>query len=262
MVGSQSNVSRGLLAARALVLALAVLAPAAVRAQEVKFKIDERSSLAWWQMSPHLLHLWATTCPGEPSWQPGAERSSGWIVDEKRYPKTGHSNTIDTVHVPLFPRPVAQSVCTPAVHGEFSVRDTVRWTGVKGIVAVRVEHLITGLEMRDNYARKAVLQTSSYPEVKFQIDSMVNQRKSGDTLIADVIGIFEMRGVRVPKSVRIHAWHEPLGLRVTAKFKFPGTELPEVYKMSRLSLGLGVGTGLWKIVHLGVDAVLTTGSGS
>ncbi|MSR07695.1 MAG: hypothetical protein EXR93_11610 [Gemmatimonadetes bacterium] len=260
MVGQQSNTSRWFRTAQAIILALAVLAPATVRAQDVKFKVEERSSLAWWQMSPHLLHLWATTCPGDPSWQPGAERSSGWVVDDSKYPSTGHSNTIDTIHVPLYPRPVAQAICTPAVRGEFTVRDTVRWTGVKGMVAIRVEHLITGLDMRDNYARKAVLQTSAYPEVKFQVDSMINQRKSGDTTIADLFGIFEMRGVRVPKKIRAYFWQEPLGLRVTAKFKFPGTDLPEVYKMSRLSLGLGVGTGLWKIVHLGIDAILTPGS--
>lgn len=260
MVRSQSNMSRGLLAAQAIALALAVFTPAAARAQEVKFKVDERSSLAWWQMSPHLAHLWATTCPQESSWQPGEERSSGWIVDQSRAPKTGHANVMDTIHVPLYPRPVSQAVCTPAVKGEITVRDTVRWTGVKGVVAVRVEHLITGLEMRDNYARKAVLQTSSYPEVRFHIDSLTNQRKSGDTLIADAVGVLELRGVRTPKTVRLQAWHEPLGLRVTAKFHFPSSDLPEIYKVSRLALGLGVGTGLWRLVHLGVDAVLTTGN--
>src|SRR6185436_16707020 len=97
MVGSQSNASRGL-TAQAIVLALAVLAPVTVRAQDIKLKVDERSSLAWWQMNPHLLHLWATTCPGESSWQPGAEHSAGWVIDDSRYPSTGHANIIDTVH--------------------------------------------------------------------------------------------------------------------------------------------------------------------
>ena len=110
MVSSQSTASRAFFSAQAVALALAVLTPAAVRAQSVKYKLDERASLAWWQMSPHLSHLWATTCPQETSWQPGDERSAGWIVDESRMPKTGHSNTIDTVHVPLYPRPVAQAV--------------------------------------------------------------------------------------------------------------------------------------------------------
>lgn len=256
MVSSQSTASRAFFSAQAIALALAVLTPAAVRAQGVKYKLDERASLAWWQMSPHLSHLWATTCPQETSWQPGDERSAGWIVDESKMPKTGHSNTIDTVHVPLYPRPVAQAVCAPAVRGDISVADTVHWTGVKGLVSIRAETLITGLDMRDNYARKAVLQTSTYPDIRFQIDSLVNQQKSADTLLADAVGVLELHGVRQPKRVPIKAWHEPLGLRVTGKFMFNSVDLPEVYKISRMSLGLGVGTGIWRYVHLGIDAVM------
>ncbi len=257
MASLQSTGARVSIAAQAFVLAVAVLVPSAARAQAVKYKIDERSSLAWWQMSPHLGHLWATTCPGEPSWQPGEERSAGWVVDQSRAPKTGHAAVMDTIHVPLYPRPEASAVCSPAVRGEITVGNKSTWAGVKGLVAVRGEYLITGLDMRDNYARKAVLQTSAYPEVRFQIDSLTHQTMEADTLVADAVGVFELRGVRQPKVVRIRAWQEPLGLRVTGKFDFPSSDLVEKYKMSRLSLGLGVGTGLWKLVHLGIDAVMT-----
>jgi hypothetical protein len=205
-------------------------------------------------------HLWATTCPGEPSWQPGDERSSGWTVDESKAPKTGHSNQIDTIHVPIYPRPAASENCSPAVRGEIAANDTVNWKGVKGLILIRGDQLITGLDMRDNYARKAILQTAAYPDIKFYIDSLVNVRHVGDTLLADAVGALELRAVRAPKRVPLKAWHESLGLRVTAKMMFPSADLPEVYHMSRMSLGLGVGTGLWRFVHIGIDAILVPAS--
>jgi hypothetical protein len=244
----------------AVALVAAGFVPATASAQAFRFKVSERSSLAWWQMSPHLNHLWATTCPGEPSWQPGEERSSGWTVDSKRMPKTGHSNVVDTINVPVYPRPVASETCAAAVRGEITATDTVNWTGTKGLILVRGDQLITGLDMRDNYARKAVLQTSAFPDIKFQIDSLVNVRRSNDTLYATAIGSLELRAVRAPKKVQVVAWQEPLGLRVTAKFLFPSAELVEVFKMSRMSLGLGVGTGIWRYVHLGIDAILVPGT--
>lgn len=240
----------------AVALVAASLVPALANAQSAKYSIAPRASLAWWQISPHMNHLWATTCPGDPNWQPGDERSSGWKVDEKKMPPTGHSNKVDTVHVPLYPRPEANEACTPAVRGDITVQDMANWKGVKGMILVRGDQLITGLDMRDNYARKAILQTSAYPDVKFEIDSLTNIRHRGDTVIADAVGTLEIRAVRAPKKVQIQTWTEPLGRRVTAKFMFPGTDLAEVYKISRLSLGLGVGTGLWKFVHLGIDAIL------
>jgi len=244
----------------AVALVAAGVIPAAANAQAYKLKVSERSSLAWWQMSPHLNHLWATTCPGEPSWQPGEERSAGWTVDESRYPKTGHAAVLDTVHVPIFPRPTASETCAPAVRGEITASDTVNWTNTKGLILVRADQLITGLDMRDNYARKAILQTSTYPDVKFQIDSVINVRHKGDTTLADAIGSLEIRAIRVPKKVPVIVTHEPLGLRVQAKFMFPSTDLVEIYRMSRLSLGLGVGTGIWRFVHLGIDAIMVPGS--
>jgi len=209
----------------AVALVVAGFIPTAAQAQ-MKFKVSERSSLAWWQMSPHLGHLWATTCPGEPSWQPGDERSAGWQVDESRAPKTGHANVMDTVHVPIYPRPTATEVCAPAVRGEFTAADTVNWTGVKGLVLVRADQLITGLDMRDNYARKAILQTSAYPDIKFQVDSLVNVKHVGDTTMATAVGFLEIRAIRSPKKVPLKIFHEPLGLRVTGKMTFPQPTCP------------------------------------
>ena len=38
---------------------------------QTAWTVDPKASLAWWQINPHLGHLWATTCPQEPSWKPG-----------------------------------------------------------------------------------------------------------------------------------------------------------------------------------------------
>src|SRR5882757_8516136 len=60
---------------------------------ETRWTVDPKASLAWWQVSPHLNHLWATTCPGEPSWRPGEGRSSGWNINPYlELPATGYAN--------------------------------------------------------------------------------------------------------------------------------------------------------------------------
>src|SRR6266478_10196110 len=84
-----------------------VTAVAALSAQ-THWTIDPRTSLAWWQVSPHLNHLWATTCPEEPSWRPGEGRSSGWKAEVDVPGGTG--NVDDTVDVPIHPRHKVRSV--------------------------------------------------------------------------------------------------------------------------------------------------------
>src|SRR5882672_8525183 len=56
-----------------LIGCLLLTGPAAAHAQ-MRWVVDSRSSLAWWQVSPNLNHLWATTCPGDSSWRPGEGR--------------------------------------------------------------------------------------------------------------------------------------------------------------------------------------------
>ena len=86
-------------------LGIATAAFAQTSAEPSRWTVDSKTSLAWWQMSPNLNHLWATTCPGDPSWRPGEDRSPGWNFDPNlRLPKTGYSNVDDTINVPLFPR--------------------------------------------------------------------------------------------------------------------------------------------------------------
>lgn len=244
-------------------LTVLVLGAARPAHAQYRFTVDEKSSLAWWQVSPHLNHLWATTCPNDPSWQPGDERSSGWQFDETRAPAKGHSNMVDTVHVPLFPRPEggAQPTCAPAVRGEIVASDTSAWRGVRGTIAIRSDAFITGLTMRDNYAKKAVLQADRYREVAFRVDSLIDVQR-GDTITAKAMGQFLLRGVTTPTTVRVKAWKESGGLRVIGKFDMPVTDLVEKYKVSLMVLGLGVGNGVWKILHLGFDVVLNSATRS
>ena len=242
-------------------LALTVFYPTGLaRAQDsqYRFTIDEHSSLAWWQISPHLNHLWATTCPQDPSWQPGDERSAGWTsFDIARAPKKGHANIVDTVHVPLYPRPVgrAQPTCAQAVRGEIVAADTTSWRGVRGLISIRADMFITGLSMRDEYARKAVLQSPMYPDIRFHLDSLIDVER-GDTIKARAVGQLELHGVMTEEVVLVKAWKEAGGLRVTGKFYMPPSDLVEKYAVSQLVLGLGVGTGIWKYLHLGFDIIL------
>ena len=109
--------------------------------------------------------------------------------------------------------------------------------------------------MRDNYARKAVMQSDHYPDIRFRIDSLTGLQH-GDTIRAMAVGQFELRGVSTPTVVPVKAWKEAGGLRVTGKFTIRPTQLIETYKVSQLTLGLGVGTGIWKLLHMGFDVVL------
>jgi hypothetical protein len=205
-------------------------------------------------MSPHLGHLWATTCPQDPNWQAGEEHSSGYHFDPKRNPgKSGAK--MKNAAIPLFPRPIATSVCGPGVQGEFSVGDTTNWSGVRGLVLIRAEALVTGLNMRDEYARRRILQTLDYPDIRFVVDSLANVRP-GDTLRADAVGVLELHGVKRPWVVPLKAWHEPLGLRVTGTFEFPATDMVDVYHIPEYPLALGVQLQIWKTLHLGIDAIL------
>ena len=221
-------------------------------AAQVRFTVEARSSLAWWQISPHMRHLWATTCPDEPSWQPGDIYSIGFL------PKFSVDVT-DTL-VPLYPRFVAQPVCRSAVRGEVFVADTTAWLGVRGLISVRVDSLVTGFKQRDDYARNRVLETAAYPDVNFEIDSLANRRgrASGktDTLRANAVGILELHGVKKPWSVPIKAWREKLGLRVTGQFDFEPVALIDEFHISRYPLNLGVGLHIWRRMYLGIDAIL------
>lgn len=240
----------------AFVIASLVAGSAAAQAPSYRLVIEPETSLAWWQVNPHLNHLWATTCPGDPSWRAGEGRSMAWAGEFMRQrSKTGYAAIRDTV-IPLYPRRRARPMCADAVRGEITASDTVAWRGVQGYVAIKGAQLVTGLDMRDEYAKKAILKTATHPEIRFVIDSLSSQQMRGDTLRGRVFGKLQLLGQQHATSAPLKAWHEAGGLRVQAQFMMPAEHMTEIYGISKVALGLGIGNNIWDELHLGVDVVL------
>jgi hypothetical protein len=243
-----------------LLLAFATLLPAQSFAQ-THYKANGRESLAWWQLNPHLNHLWATTCMEDPAWRPGEGVSVGQAAAyvrslQKRF---GYAAIMDTI-IPLYPRRRVRAVCTDAVQADLTVGDTVHWTNVKGKIAIAADQVQTGLKMRDVFLQ-GLLETSRYRDITFQIDSVVNVQP-GDTVKAVAVGVLNIHGVNQNMRIPIKAFHEADGLRVMGQAMVPAEAMTDVYGLSKMKLGLGVGLNLWKELHMGVDVVLVkTGAG-
>lgn len=232
------------------VLALAMATP--LGAQSARYAIETRASLAWWQMNPHFNHLWATTCPSDPTWQAGEGRSPGYYFNQL----TRHeaSDVRMDNRIPLYPRKRIRYVCRQAVHGVIDV-DMSTWD-VKGNVSVLADSLVTGLDMRDLFARRAIFSTDQYPSIRFAIDSLSDKRMTGDTLTARAVGTFELRGHRKSMSVPLKAWPEGGGMRVQTQMQIDPKTLTHDYGMSKASLGMGVTMNQWKELHFGIDVLL------
>lgn len=254
----------GILAA--LLAGGAVAGPATAQEASVTWAIQPETSVAWWQIDPHYAHLWATTCPRDPSWQAGEGRDPEAPMSEVgRRDVTPHAKPEDPDRIPLYPRQEVRAVCRRAVSGTVTVRDTAAWSGVTATVEVLADSLYTGLGIRDTYARRKVLETHDYPTITFRVDSIADVRR-GDTLRARAIGSLTLHGVTRPMEADLTSWIEGgSARRVRAQFQFPARELTDVYEMSRWALGLGVVLGRWEAAHAGVDLILreegTGGSG-
>jgi hypothetical protein len=218
---------------------------------QARWTVDPKMSLAWWQMNPHMNHLWATTCPQEPSWRPGEDRNAGWYMRNMI-----GASALDSVNVPLYPRYAARDVCADAVRGEVETPDTVTWRGVRGEVVVKADQLVSGQPQRDKFARDGVLEAQAHPEIRFAIDSLVGVARLGDTLSGSVMGVFTLRGVSRPSVASVRMWPEAGGLRVVAKFNILAKSLVEDFGMSAYALGLGVGLRIWHHLFMGVDLVM------
>lgn len=243
------------------VLAMAVGSPA--WSQQGRYTIDPRASLAWWEVNPNLSHLWATTCPEDPSWQPGEGRSIGYAVDYLRRNAASPTKMSDTTKIPLYPRRVVRSLCSPAMSGEITVGDSATLRGVRGEFLIRSEFLKTGLDVRDSYARHAIYETERYPTVRFQIDSAMNVRRGArDSIYADVVGALELRGVRTPMVIPVRVTPVGGGIRVQGKVRVPANDLVAKYGVSAYALGMSVGLHVWKDLFMGVDVVLRPAAGS
>jgi len=230
----------------------------------VRWTVDSKMSLAWWQVDPNLQHLWATTCPAEHSWRPGEGRSSGWTVYGRPDPEAdkwdGHS---DTVHVPLYPRITARPLCKEAVQGHIVVADLATGRGVRGEVIVRPDSLVMGETRRAKWAREAGLQTVMYPEIRFRLDSLVNVSHEADTLHGTAMGVLTLHGNDRPvtAAVKIYADSEAGGLRVFARIRSDARQFVNDYWPGCLGsraclFGLGVRLNIWKHFFFGADLVL------
>ena len=241
---------------RTLTAAFAGLLPLAVAASaQVRWTIDPSTSLAWWQVSPHLNHLWATTCPNEPSWRPGDNRAPGWnIRPDLRLPEGGFNNVDDTVHVPLFPRDRVHPVCGEAVRGAIVFPDTVTWRGATGEVKVLGEALVSGEGMRDMLMH-ASLQTNNFPELTFTLDSVVGVTRRGKQLIGTAMGTLMVRAQPKPIVASIRAFPVPEGMRVLVKWSIDAHDLSSDWTPKLKHLGLGAKTNLWHWFFMGADLV-------
>src|SRR5581483_5187394 len=169
-----------------LIAGLSFVLTSVTRAQGhvAAYTVDAKSSLAWWQVNPNMKHLWATTCPLDPSWLPGEGRSPGLGIDQHMldFPPE------DTVHIPLLERVRVRPVCAEAVHGQLMTPDTATWKGVQGQIVVDAGALVTGENARDQFARKEVLETDKYPKIVFDIDRVVALKPAGDSITGLAVG--------------------------------------------------------------------------
>ncbi len=216
------------------------------------YTVDPQTSLVWWQVNPHMKHLWATTCPLDPSWLPGEGRSSGMGVDEHMFDFPPE----DTVHIPLLQRIRVRPVCSEAVHGELMTPDTATWAETQGRIVVDAAALVSGEKQRDEFTRSSVLETDKYPQIVFNIDEIMDVKHAGDTTAALAVGELMLHGKSTPIAVHLLSWHENGMLRVRGRWYMTANELWSKYGISKQAMALGVGMGIWKQLWMGFDLVL------
>jgi hypothetical protein len=233
---------------------LGALLVASGAAAQQRWAVEPQSSLAWWQINPHMSHLWATTCPAEPSWRPGEGHTGGWsFADALRMPID--AGISDTINVPLYPRYEARDICGDAVRGTVVAPDTATWRGVRGEFVVRANALVTGMRQRDEFAHR-ILETEKYPDLRFVLDSLTDVRRVGDSLAGTAFGVLTVHGVAQPMRASVTAFSEGGGLRVLAKMRTPARDLVREYGLSTVALGLGIGVRIWQDLFMGVDLLL------
>lgn len=237
-----------------LAVALIGVLPTVAFAQ-AHWTVDTKNSLVWWQMSPHLNHLWATTCPEDRSWRPGENRSPGWHISPRlRLPETGFANVDDTVNVPLYPRDDAEAVCAEAVQGEVLLPDTVTWRGAHAEVSALTDALISGEAMRDILMHQ-VLESSRFPRIRFTLDSIVSLTKEADALVGSAAGKLFVRDVQEDITVSLKVFPDAGGMRVLARWRVPSDSLVKRLCPKIKTYSLGVNTGLWHDFFMGADIV-------
>jgi polyisoprenoid-binding protein YceI len=237
------------------VLALVGLAaPAVANAQTTLYKLDEDRSLVWWQIDPHFSHLWASSCPSDPSWQPGEGHSAGYYISYATRPHMKQTHEHET-RIPLFPRKTVRPNCRHATKGQFTTN--ADFSNFKGYVLVSPDSIETGADHRNAFTHKYVYSTAKYPNIRFAIDSLSNVQMDGDSITATAVGVFEFRGVTTPLRIPVDGLKADNTIRVRGKFAMPAQQLHEKYGVSSTALGAGIGLKLWDTLYMGVDLILT-----
>src|SRR5688572_20993386 len=145
--------TRAALTVTALAAAVTLFPTAAAHAQSAQLRVDSKSSLAWWQMNPHLGHLWATTCPQDPGWVAGSGSNYKHSDVEAGRKPPSVAYYIEK-KIPLYPRGAVNDFCsTTAVHGQVQAENLATLKGVKGIISVRAADLTVGTDMRNKFAQ-------------------------------------------------------------------------------------------------------------
>jgi hypothetical protein len=250
---------------RSLVLVVAAGALSSVPglAQNVSYSIDASRSLVWWQLDPHYGHLWATSCPRDPSWQPGEGHSAGYYINYKSRPKIRTTKESEN-RVPLFPRDTVRANCRPAISGSFRATDVRRFANLKGVITVAPDSITNGSDSRDKFADRYVYGSAKYPTIKFTIDSVTSVNIVGDTINAVAVGTFVLRDIEKLTRVQVQGIRDGNRMRVRGMFAMPARELRDKYGISPIALGVGVGLKLWDTLFMGFDLILNeqTGGGS
>jgi hypothetical protein len=219
------------------------------------FVLDRARSLVWWQVDPHFGHLWASSCPKDPSWQPGEGHSAGYYMNYAARPKIS-TNKASESKIPLFPRRTVRPNCRQAVSGSFTAADPTTWKNFKGRISVTPDSIETGANHRDAFAQKYVYSTAKHPTMDFAIDSLTSVVVTGDTVHAVAVGAFQLRGVKKQSRVQVTGVKEPAGLRVRGMFAMPASELRDHFGVSQWAMGAGIGLKLWDTLFMGFDLIL------
>jgi hypothetical protein len=246
------------IAAQAQTTKAAAPNPAQLVGASTRFAVDQTTSLAWWQMNPNYGHLWASTCPGDPSWSAGEGHGNGFSIGDV-VKKTRVSAYMD-YRIPLYPRLAVNPVCRKAVTGEIVLNAAGNLNSARGKIEVNADSLETGSAMRNKFQKKSVFQ--QYTRITFNLDSIGDFEQVADTLKGIAKGSWVLHGVTKPLYFPIVMYKDGNGVRVVGKTTTFPRILLEEYKMSKVALGAGVGMNLWKELHFGFDLVFKPAAGS
>jgi hypothetical protein len=98
------------------------------------------------------------------------------------------------------------------------------------------------------------MQTITYPEIQFTLDSLVALHKAADTLAGSAEGTLTVRGVQKSVTAAFKAFPDAGGMRVLAMWRFPAWVLLDLTPKLHY-LGLGVTTNIWHFFFMGADLV-------